>query len=274
MTYERKKNLAEIRRLLFEKKHTSNLHSELVQFLFAKGVKRFLAEEIAAEFFERGGEWPLLKEVVAKRIRCESNPGLRQSHKLALVGPTGVGKTTTLLKLASHYREKKTAFICLDREKRDFLERTASSWGIPVFASTSELDKEYDLLCIDTGGCNYYQPDRIDALGELLSEVGEREVLLTLSAAMKDVDLYGAVHRFSPLTPNGLVITKFDETLAAGVVVNLCEKIEWPIRYVTYGYPLPGKIEIADPERITHRILTDLNQQEFQLLRQMAIEDV
>ena len=129
-----------------------------------------------------------------------------------------------------------------------------------------------EVILIDTEGCNFYQPHRIDQLGETIAPLSqESEIVLTLSAAAKEVDLYGAIHQFSPLRPASVLFTKLDETLASGVVINIATKADLPIGYIAYGYPLPGEVHIADGNAITHKILTDFNEEEFQFLRHLTV---
>lgn len=269
---ERKGHVAEIKRRLQERKESYDSYLALIRFLVSKGVARPLAEKITLDFSAESRELSSLKESLVKQIRTAGE--LLFPNRLALVGPTGVGKTTTLLKLADYYlkREKRVAIVALDQEKGgayNQLEKYATQWKIPLHKSIDAA--EGDLVLIDTSGCNFYQPNQIDLLGEQLAACGEVEVLLTLSAATKDVDLYGAIHQFSSLCPTSLAFTKLDETLASGVLINVSAKTDFPIRYIAYGYPLPGEIQLADPYEITHKILTDFNQDEFNKIRQLTL---
>ena len=268
---ERKQNLAEIKRRL-EKRRTN---SEIVRFLEFKGIEKSLASEI----YDACDDHTIiqLNGAIAKRIISRSGftftPG--KSKRIALVGPTGVGKTTTLLKLASRYQKegKTVALLTLDDVKGGALEQIqqySKKWNIPL-CSTVESAGPVDLLLIDTGGCNYYLPDRIDQLGERLAAIDEIEIHLTLSATTKEVDLYRAIYQFSALNPASLIFTKLDETLAPGVLVNICAKMAIPISYIAFGYPLPGELQPADPEEIAHKILVDLNHENYHFIRQLSI---
>lgn len=164
--------------------------------------------------------------------------------------------------------------MTLDQQKGGALEQIQKEAKVPFFLGIEAYSnlQGFDLVLIDTEGCNYYQPNRIDGLGELLAECGEVKKLLTLSAATKDVDIYGAIHQFSPLEPTGLVFTKLDETLASGALLNVTQKTSLPIHYIAHGYPLPGNIELASAKEITKKILADFNHQEFQFLRQLIMD--
>jgi len=263
-----KHNVSEIRRLIAARKESTGI---LIRFLISKGINPSLAKELVSQ----GKELTQIKDKIKQHLHVTGELVLDTPLKLVFIGPTGVGKTTTVMKLASYYSKlkKKIAFISLDIGKKSGLEKWAEMRRIPFF--THPPENEFDLLLIDTEGCNFYQPNRVEELGEKLSNLHlfakDSEILLTLSAAAKEVDLYGAVHQFSTLSPKSLVFTKLDETLAAGVLVNVCAKTDLPIRYIAFGYPLPGDVQIADSESIIHKILTDFNAEEFQILRQLSL---
>jgi flagellar biosynthesis protein FlhF len=263
-----RKNVSEIKRLFQERREATQA---LSRFLISKGIAPSIADEILLELAQEGKEIGSIKEVVAAKLRVAGDLPFERPHKLVFIGPTGVGKTTTLLKLAHYYtnQKRRVALMTLDEVKKESLQRAAEARGLLL---TESVECDTDLLLIDTEGCNFYLPNRVDALGEKIGQMEEGiEVVLTLSAAAKEVDLYGAVHQFSPLRPSSLLFTKLDETLASGVIVNVSIKSEIPIRYIAYGYPLPGEVLVADSKNITHKILTDFNKGEFQLLRQLTL---
>ncbi len=240
----RQKNVAEIRRLLQEKKEA---FPKLCRFLVSKGVTQALAEKITVDYIGSAQEVGALPKILATYINTGKEVTFEKKRTLAFVGPTGVGKSITIKKIADHHRNR----------------------NVQIVSSSSEIREGFDLTLIDTEGCNYYQEKRVDAIGELLSDIPDVEVHLTLSATTKDVDLYGAIHQFSPLRPTHLIFTKLDETLTLGSLMNVCAKCHLPIRYVAYGYPLPGKLELADGAKIVKKMLADLNQPEFQRLRSL-----
>ncbi|MCP5469925.1 MAG: ATP-binding cassette domain-containing protein [Chlamydiales bacterium] len=233
----RQYNVAELKRLLRERKG-------ITRFLTSKGVLPELAEKVTLEFTQSAQEMGALPTILARYIRVTGELTFEKPRTLALVGPTGVGKSTTIRKLAEHYRaqNKKVAI-------------------------GTEESKDADLTILDTEGCNYYQESRVDALGEYLADFPNVQILLCLSASTKEVDLYGAIHQFSSLQPESLIFTKLDETLTLGTLLNICAKSKLPIRYTAHGYPLPGILEVAKPHQIIRKMLADLNTEEFQKLR-------
>lgn len=260
---ERKQNVAEIKRLIQERKEAVSSFSALTRFLIGKGVARSIAEDISIEFAEQKAELSDLKELLAKRIKTIGD--LSTHSFVALVGPTGVGKTTTLIKLALTLKKTRSLNVgVFSLEPNELLSLAAEKWDLS-YSSTG-----CDLVLIDTPGCSFYQPGQIDVLGERLGAFKEVEILLILSANTKDVDLYGAIHQFSSLQPSSFIFTKLDETLAPGALINICQKTDLPLRYITFGHLLPGDIQIADPYKITHKILTGFNEVDLHYLRQIA----
>lgn len=239
----------------------------LHRFLMKKGICHSLADELVQELLERN---PLdLRSCLKSRLQVSPPPTF--PARWTFIGPTGVGKSTALLKLASHFLEHPLQIAILDLEENSRLAHTAHYWHIP-YANTLSSLPEVDLLLIDTPGCNYYLPQRIEALAELLSGLPKSEILLTLSATTKDIDLYGAIHQFSCLEPNGLIFTKLDETLAKGCLLNICQKTPYPLRYIGYGYPLPGAIAPADADEIIEWILEEVPCKEISRLRDYILD--
>lgn len=250
----RQRNVAKIKRLMEGKKET---YSRLRLFLISKGILPSLAEKVSLEFMQSAKEMGVLPQILANYIHTGPDLTFEKKKCIALVGPTGVGKTTTILKLAQHYSEqqKQVAILSLDKKTQ--------SYGFPLL---EKPEGDFDLILVDTEGCNFYQEKRVDSLGERLAEIPNVEVHLTLSAATKEVDLYGAIHQFSALEPTNLIFTKLDETLTLGTILNICSKCELPIRYVTCG-----KLEVARSLFIVRKMLADLNGEEFQQLRHLLI---
>lgn len=271
---ERQENIAKIRALMSERKERIKFVALVMHFLEAKGLARNIAEEVALRALQKEkGSTPdalfsLLQEEIA--LLLKTKPLSVTAGKIALVGPTGVGKTTTLLKLASALRlEKSVALMTLDDEKGRF-EKQVRRLSLPFFNQDRKQTCSEELILIDTPGCNYYEKNRVEQLAQLLSSFKDVQVHLTLSASAKQVDLVGAIHQFSSLNIQSLIFTKLDETLALGALVNLSSQVDIPLSFVTYGYPLPGILERADSRKIAHKILTHFNDESFCLLRDLA----
>lgn len=267
-----------------------------VPFLVSKGLLRPIAEKIDSSLYAHFGEidrtlpsesqsdWlNALKKELADLVRTAGPLSLTAGEPtcVALVGPHGVGKTTTLLKLALQYQDalnKQVVILFLNQQ------RSGAQAQIHSLAETHHLNLVYatnaqelqrsvasheqaDLILIDTPSCSPYQWQSIDELADILSCIPKLHVYLTLSATTKDLDVYGAIHNFSRLNPESVIFTKLDETIAQGILINSCVQTGKPISYLTTGPHLPNDIKIADPEEIARAFLMQQNAPEFAAIR-------
>ncbi len=199
----------------------------------------------------------------------DSGRALGEPVLIALIGPTGVGKTTTIAKLATeaiHKNNLKVGLINLDGFKMgafDQLGTYAKVLNLP-FRSTSSADdlkaalsdfKNLDLILIDTTGRSQRDPASLAEIEEILKSVQNLQTYLVLSAITRDAELFDAAHRFAVLEPKGMIISKLDEAMLYGSIYNLSQKIKLPFLYFTTGQTVPGDIEEATPERLVTLIL-------------------
>lgn len=188
---------------------------------------------------------------------------------VALVGTTGVGKTTTLAKLASLIVTKgqlKVGFINLDHYKVgafDQLSTYSKILGLPFRSAASQEDlkaalsdfKALDLVLIDAGGNPPRNTELINEQTRLLAVVDHLHTFLVLSATTRDKELYDAINRFSVFKPEGLVISKLDEAVTFGCIYNMAQKSHLPLVYFATGQRVPDDLEDASRERVVSLIL-------------------
>jgi flagellar biosynthesis protein FlhF len=188
---------------------------------------------------------------------------------LALIGPTGVGKTTTLAKIASEAILKKgfkVGLINLDSYKVAAFDQLATYAKIlkAPFRSASSLEdlraavqdfQSMDLILIDTTGRSQRDPQALKEMQDILDGVGNLECALVLSATTRDGELYDCASRFSSFHPRGLIFSKLDEATTYGCISNTSSKAKLPLLYFTTGQRVPEDIEEATPERLTALIL-------------------
>ncbi len=270
-----------------------------VEFLVSKGVSHAIALEIEEVLESRFGkvdmETPVedrtqrlnaLKHEIALRVKTTGPLCLKygQATIATLVGPSGVGKTTTLMKLAVQYAiqlQKRVGIISLDVNKmggQAQIKGLAIKYGIDcevaatghVLSSQIAAWSDKELILVDTSGTNQYQWQQIDSLGDILGVIDDLHVYLAVSATTKDLDVYGIVQQFSRLNPESLVFTKLDETISHGILVNVCEKTKMPISYITLGTRIPEDLKIADGQEIARALLVQHNAPELNSLRKMA----
>jgi flagellar biosynthesis protein FlhF len=177
----------------------------------------------------------------------------------AFVGPTGVGKTTTLAKLAAYLKIKrrlKTGIISVDTYRIgaiDQLRTYAEILGIPmrVAQSEAELQSAYadfehqDVILIDTIGKNFLQKQHINDLQAVFSNCASIRHLLVLSAAAKDEDIKQTIKQFRSFNIHSLIFTKIDETLTPGSMINQLLRFPHPISYLGTGQRVPEDLEPA-----------------------------
>jgi len=190
-----------------------------------------------------------------------------------LVGPTGVGKTTTLAKLAAQYSmvaKRRVGLLTIDTFRIGAVEQLriyANILELPLkVASTPEQMRqsirEYqdmDLVLVDTGGRS--QKDRAK-MAELLNFVSKRddmyyELHLLLGAATKNRDLIEITREFGKMVIDYLIFTKLDECNSFGGIFNEVVWTQKPISYLTTGQNVPDDIEVAESSRIVQLVLSN-----------------
>jgi len=187
------------------------------------------------------------------------------------VGPTGVGKTTTIAKLAAEQALKfrrKVGLITSDTYRIAAIEQLrtyASILNIPieVVFSASDLRKALDkmqlceLILMDTAGRNYRNEMAVSELNALLKTERASETFLVLSLTMKYGDMKAVADNFCRYGVGKVLFTKADETTTFGTVLNLLSDYDLSLSYVTDGQDVPDDIQIADAERIAAEIAGD-----------------
>jgi flagellar biosynthesis protein FlhF len=188
---------------------------------------------------------------------------------VALIGPTGVGKTTTLAKIASEAILKKglkVGLINLDNYKLtafDQLATYAKILNVPFRSAGSIEDlkaalsdfKNLDLIMIDTTGRSQRDPDSLKEMHEILKSIPDLSTYIVLSATTRDSELYDAASRFSVFRPEGMIISKLDEATVYGGIYNVSQKVKIPLLYFTTGQKIPDDIEEASKERVASLIM-------------------
>lgn len=191
------------------------------------------------------------------------------SRLICFIGPTGVGKTTTIAKLAADLmlkHKKKVGLITSDTYRIAAVEQlktyaTILNIPIEVVFSPEDLEPalaelgECDTILMDTAGRNYLQERYIQELGDLLPDEENVQTNLVLSLTSKYEDLTKIIENFNQIDVDCLILTKLDETSSYGTILNLLHHNSYPLTYITNGQNVPDDILIATPELITELIL-------------------
>ncbi|MCE1228984.1 MAG: flagellar biosynthesis protein FlhF [Firmicutes bacterium] len=202
---------------------------------------------------------------VAPPIQLE--PGKLQVA--ALVGPTGVGKTTTIAKLASFAKlelQQKVALVTLDTFRLaavDQLQQYAQILQVPLHVALTVEDlrsalrfyQDRTLVLIDTPGHSPKDGAVLEQLKGFLEELPAVETHLVLSATTKPKDLADIAARFEPLKPSRLIFTKLDETSTYGPILSTLARVKRPLSYLGTGQEVPQDLELATSRRVADLIL-------------------
>lgn len=212
-----------------------------------------------------------LGETFGRLIKFAGTLKMRRNSPriIALVGPTGVGKTTTTAKLAAMYalnRGNKVALITMDIFRVGAVEQLKTYsriMGIPleVASTPKELEKAVekhstcDLIFIDTAGRSHKDKEKLEEMRNFLENKIPIEVYLCLSATTKDRELEEILKRFSIFQVSKVVFTKIDESESLGNMINLLMKDNLQIAYFTTGQRVPEDIEVATSAKLADLIL-------------------
>jgi len=265
-----------------------DLSDELVKFmqdLVTAGIEKKLARNLVRQAaFELNpsqlNDEALIQEKLAEQLMSEivvgdlldgvgATSGKSSCSVITLVGPTGVGKTTTIAKIASlGILEKKlrVGLINLDSYKvaaADQLATYAKIMNVPFRSvnSKEELSQaiydfsSLDLVLIDTTGRSQKDQESLLQLRHMLAGIENCRNVLMISATTKDSDIHEVVSRFRIFTPVGMVFSKLDETSVYGCIYNVQRRCGLPLLYFTVGQRVPEDIEKASGERVVDLIL-------------------
>ena len=200
------------------------------------------------------------REVLRKMIACRAeNIDMKRKRIVMLVGPTGVGKTTTLAKLATHYSVKhryKVGLITLDSYRIGAYDQLAFyakklKLSINAVNDTAEFTKSLDELkycdyiLIDTIGSSQHDKQKLDILKKYVNSDYNIDVNLVLCATTRYEDLIDIYNSFGVLNIDTLIFSKLDESKGFGNLFSLIYDTKKPVSYLTIGQEVPEDILVA-----------------------------
>jgi flagellar biosynthesis protein FlhF len=255
----------------------AHVHLELVQRQVAQDIAERLVEQVRIELGSRAPADPtrirehLARYVesmvpVAGPIRLTRTTG---PTVIALVGSTGVGKTTTVAKLAANFslREgRRVGMITIDSFRIAAVEQLrtyARIINVPleVAMAPGELRaavqrlRDRELILIDTAGRSQTDRAQLSALKGFLSEAKPHEVHLVLAGNCSQDVLLDTVERYRDLKPNRVIFTKLDEAIGFGAILTCLCQAEARLSYLTTGQNVPDDIEVARGRRVAELIV-------------------
>ena len=265
--------------LIDSEAETSCRFPELLERLLASGVAPAIAEDLLDSLpdfdaWSSPAQTPMaeaaLRDLLSRRIPCAGSMQLTPGKlkAVALIGPTGVGKTTTIAKLAAHFslvEGKRVALLTVDTYRIAAVEQLkmySQIIDIPIGVAYSQAEvlpaieqfADYDLLLIDTAGRSQKNIMQVGELKALL-ETLNCETHLALASSMKEEDMIESARRFSAACVDRIIFTKLDETGSYGTLFNVAERAGIPISYVTSGQKVPEDIQTADGRHLADLIL-------------------
>ncbi|WP_343070804.1 flagellar biosynthesis protein FlhF [Bacillus sp. REN10] len=211
-------------------------------------------------------EWA--KQWLVRKIGPLQEQAAQKKKYINIVGPTGVGKTTTLAKLAADSvleKGKKVAFISTDTYRIaaiNQLKTYADLLKVPIhvaykaedFTEILEHLEDYDVVYIDTAGRNYRDERYVQELKSMISFEEEVESYLVMSLTSKENDLKEIIDKFSLIPIEKFIFTKMDETKTHGTLLNLMCHFQKGVAFVTNGQNVPDDVVEVDTQTIVRII--------------------
>ncbi len=251
-------------------------------------VKIGVEEELAVKILQKVTVNAPVEErddqrLMLRRIRSELAGWLRVANGpehpetrprvISLIGPTGVGKTTTVAKLAALYQlaeGKQVGIVAADTYRiaaSEQIKYYGKIIGCPVevVMTTQEMKgaidrlADKDVVLIDTVGRSPRQRASLEELRSFIEASGAQEIHLIISATTRYYDVLSIIERFGVMPINRIIFSKVDETDRFGVVLNVAVNFGFPISYITDGQNVPDDLQEANTGKLAEMILSGLD---------------
>ncbi len=258
-------SLREVHQQLVAMELDKQIIEKLMDYLLEKWRNNHNSTEMTQEDLSEQVHIYLLEQI--KNITVYRKQLFKRKY-INIVGPTGVGKTTTIAKIAAEYvikHNKQIAFITTDTYRIAAIEQLktyAEILRVPVevaynsedFKQATERFAHYDHVFIDTAGRNFRNQEFVEELKELIDFDIDMETYLVLSTTSKESDMTAIYNQFSIINIHGAIFTKIDETANHGSVINFMFKHHVPVIYMTNGQDVPDDIIPATPDNIVKMV--------------------
>jgi flagellar biosynthesis protein FlhF len=248
------------------------IRQEVEEFLIQKIIKGMISEKIDPDKNDEVFNW--LNRFVSSAIKVAPPMPLSRFQKvIAFVGPTGVGKTTTIAKLGARFslmEQKRVAMVTADTYRiaaTEQLKTYGRIMGIPVEVADSADDmtgilnkyKNMDVVLVDTAGRSPSSDEQLEELKKFVAQSQPDEIHLVLSATTKYFDMIRIIERFGAAVPiNRMIFTKLDETRFYGAFINLMNNFQIPLAYYAAGQNVPDDLEVPEARTLAEKITKSL----------------
>ena len=209
-------------------------------------------------------------DIFSNYIKVDNTPNVKN---IIFIGSTGVGKTTTLAKIASKEaieKKKKIGFLTLDTYRISAVEQLKTyaeilSSPIEVAYEITDLNlaiqrlSNRDLVFIDTAGRSHNNSEQVEDLKKVLDSIEDKKIYLVLSANMSIEDMYDIIDIYSFVKDYDIIITKMDETKRQGNLLNIMKKTQKSIAYTAFGQNVPDDIEKFDLKTYISKLIKEMH---------------
>lgn len=263
---------------IVEKKDNSTVKKENKNKFKQRLIENDISEEIVDDLLniirEKYKDKRLNASIYEKEIYKALEEIIKTDEKVegriqVFVGPTGVGKTTTIAKLASHYtlyQNKKVGLITIDTYRIGAVEQLktyAEILGVPFGVILTSKDipevmdkmRDCDVILVDTMGRNSKNTMQISEIRKFIEELKADKTYLVISMTTKQKDLAAIIDNYKIVNYNSMILTKVDETDVCGSILTCIKKSNVPVSYLTFGQNVPEDIEVAKKEKLARLIL-------------------
>jgi len=258
-------------------------HAELLSRLYRLGIKSSLSEAIVKQLKTSDNDsledsWRRVLSIIAKNIPMMKYDLIDEGGIIALVGPTGVGKTTNIAKLAARftlkYGSKKLALVTTDSYRvgaHEQLKTYGRILGVPVYIANDEEElkqvlsrlDDKQLVLIDTAGMSHRDLRLAQQLTMLRHSHEKMKILAVLSASTQTLAMDEVIKTFKPGALDGCIASKVDESTSIGGIISILIENQLQLNYISDGQKVPEDIHRANT--------TDLLKQALEMVRQHPV---